>query len=75
MIADEVRAALRAPAFKTFTIHVAEQTSYDVPNRDWAIVNPDGSDMVVLGADGLFHFINMAHVTRVTGHKSMSAAM
>lgn len=65
MIADEIRVMLETSPFIPFQIHVAEASVHGVPHRDWALINPAGSMMVVMDKDGLFHWISVGHITRI----------
>lgn len=68
MIADEIRVMLKSSPFIPFHIHVAEATVYEVPHGDWALINPAGTIMVVMDKNGLFHWIAIAHITRIVPH-------
>lgn len=65
MIADEIRVMLKAQPFIPFKMYVAESSAHEVPHGDWALINPAGSMMVVMDKDGLFHWISVAHITRI----------
>lgn len=65
MIADEIRVMLKTSPFIPFQLHVAEASVHDVPHGDWALINPAGTMMVVMDKDGLFHWISVAHITRI----------
>jgi hypothetical protein len=66
MIAEEIRRLLNARPFKPFRLHLTDQAVHEVPQTDWALLNPAGTMMVVMDKAGCFDWLSTAHITRIT---------
>ena len=65
MTLEEIRRAIRAQPFKPFTIHLADQRSFQVPHPEYAAVSPSGRVFVVFDKKGHVDLIDSLLVTSI----------
>ncbi len=75
MTGDQTRDLLHASAFVPFTVHVAaEETSYEVPHPDFAMLTYRGRVLVVARTDAeAAHLISVPLISRIETNETHSA--
>jgi hypothetical protein len=62
MVASKFRAMLRSQPFHRFLVKTTDGDTFTVEHPDYALVSPEGSDVVIYDKDGHFRHVAMEHV-------------
>ncbi len=73
MLADELRALLRAPEFVPFTVHVTDGASFHVRHPDYAWLVPNNAVLYVFEKNA-GQRINLSLISRVEASEDASVA-
>ena len=69
MLADELRALLRAVPFRPFTAYLPSDRAFSVPHPEFAALTPQGRTLIVFhGQDNGFDLLDVPLITRVEIH-------
>jgi len=66
MTAHELQEIFRELPAGPFTVHIAERTPIEVSHTDFAMLSPSGGVLNAWDAEGHYHHIDAASITRIT---------
>ena len=69
MTAHELQRIYRELPAGPFTVHIAERTPIEIAHSDFVAIAPDGTGLAAYDAEGWFHHIDTASITRIKYRK------
>ncbi len=65
MTIQQLRAAHRATPFKSFTVHMADGRSFNVPHPDFLFMSPSGRTVIIHQEDEEFNILDLLLMTEI----------
>ena len=65
MTIQQLRAAHRATPFESFTVHMADGRSFNVPHPDFLSMSPTGRTVIIYQEDENFSILDLLLMTEI----------
>jgi hypothetical protein len=65
MTGKHLRELLRQEPFRPFTMGLMGKTRVRISRPDWAMVSPDGSQMIAYDDQRELHFVSVPHIASI----------